>query len=89
MDRTVQLTSDWALQKALSGCDLRRSPFKNTYSLSKKKKKRKEKEKNYLKDAFHSHVPVRDRQRWTDLREEKVEEMPKLAEGLAKRRVSC
>lgn len=29
-----------------------------------------------LKDAFDSHVPVMGRQRWTDLREERVREVP-------------
>ena len=41
-----------------------------------------------LKDVFDS-VPVRGRQRWTGLREERTGEVPKLAEDLAERQVSA
>lgn len=41
-----------------------------------------------LSDAFNSHVPVRDGQRWTDLREERAREVSEPAEGLAERELS-
>lgn len=74
MDRTIQLPSDWALQKVHSGCDLRRGVNLRTFP---------------LKDASDSHVPVRDTQRRTDLRQERVGEMPKPAASLAERQVSA
>lgn len=40
------------------------------------------------RDAFDN-LPVRDRQRWTGLREERTGEVTKLAEGLAERQVSA